>query len=195
MDVFAERGFHRTRVSDIAKHAGVAYGLIYHYFDSKDAVLHAIFEDNWAVFIKVLEDLQSAKDRPTSEKLSSIIALLIDALRVAPALIQVIIQEVSRSDRFVHATKLEAFQRALGVVREILADGQRRGEVKASLDPQVGAFVFFGALELVCTGFTVKAIPCSTDDEAARVKQSVTDALLGGMLEAPVRAAPKRKNR
>jgi AcrR family transcriptional regulator len=50
VEVFAERGFHRTRVSDIAKRAGVAYGLIYHYFDSKDAVLNAVFEENWNVF-------------------------------------------------------------------------------------------------------------------------------------------------
>ncbi|MEM7677555.1 MAG: helix-turn-helix domain-containing protein, partial [Myxococcota bacterium] len=53
VEVFADRGFHRTRVSDIAKRAGVAYGLIYHYFDSKDHVLNCVFEENWAVFIKV----------------------------------------------------------------------------------------------------------------------------------------------
>ena len=33
--VFARQGFHACRVSDIAREAGVAYGLVYHYFDSR----------------------------------------------------------------------------------------------------------------------------------------------------------------
>jgi TetR/AcrR family transcriptional regulator, fatty acid metabolism regulator protein len=41
--VFARQGFHACRVSDIAREAGVAYGLVYHYFDSKDQVLNELF--------------------------------------------------------------------------------------------------------------------------------------------------------
>ncbi len=41
--VFARRGFHACRVSDIADEAGVAYGLVYHYFASKEEVLDTLF--------------------------------------------------------------------------------------------------------------------------------------------------------
>jgi TetR/AcrR family fatty acid metabolism transcriptional regulator len=183
VEVFAERGFHRTRVSDIARRAGVAYGLIYHYFDSKDAVLGAVFEENWAVFLKVLRDIAQAKDKPSAEKLIAIAHLLIDALRINPALVQVIIQEVSRSDRYVHSKKLEAFQEAFAVIRGIIVEGQSRGELKRGIDPLVGAYIFFGALETICTGFTLKAIPCSSEADAERLKKTVTTALLSGMLE------------
>lgn len=182
VEVFAERGFHRTRVSDIAKRAGVAYGLIYHYFDSKDDVLNSVFEENWAVFIKVLRDLDANKELPAVEKLEMIAALLIDALRIAPTIIQVIIQEISRSDRFVQAKKLSAFQEAFAVVHSIIVAGQAEGELKRTIDPQVGAYIFFGALETICTGFMVKSIPCSTDAEAAVVKRSVKEIILAGMI-------------
>lgn len=181
VEVFAERGFHRTRVSDIAKRAGVAYGLIYHYFDSKDAVLNAVFESNWSVFTKVLQDLRDNPDLTASEKLSSVAALLIDALEVAPSIIQVIIQEISRSDRFVQSEKMSLFNDAFDVVHQMIRDGQAKGELEASLDPLVGAYVFFGALETVCTGFMLGAISCATKEEAEQVKRTVNTIMLSGM--------------
>lgn len=185
IEVFAERGFHRTRVSDIAKRAGVAYGLIYHYFESKDEVLNSLFEENWAVFLKVLRDIEQNEELGASAKLQAIAALLIDALRVAPAIIQVIIQEISRSDRFVQVQKVAAFSDAFGVVREIISAGQASGELKRSIDPQVGAYIFFGALETLCTGFLLKTIACSTDEDAERVKRTIRDVLLVGMAADP----------
>lgn len=188
IEVFAERGFHRTRVSDIAQRAGVAYGLIYHYFDSKDAVLSSVFDENWAVFLKVLGEVRDASGKGAGQKLADIASLLIDALRITPALIHVIIQEVSRSDRFIEAPKIEAFQDAFRVVKEIIAQGQERGEIEAGDDPWVMAYLFFGGLEAVCTGFLLKAIPCHTEAEAARLKQTVTRTLLSGMLTDAGRA-------
>lgn len=42
--VFSEKGFHPTTIRDIAKHAGIADGTIYNYFENKTALLLAIFE-------------------------------------------------------------------------------------------------------------------------------------------------------
>lgn len=42
--VFAAKGFHPTTIRDIAKHAGIADGTIYNYFDSKPALLLAVFQ-------------------------------------------------------------------------------------------------------------------------------------------------------
>lgn len=179
--VFAERGFHKTRVSDIAKKAGVAYGLIYHYFDSKDAVLDAVFDESWAVFLKVLRDIAGDPARNASEKLTAISDLLIGALRLEPALVQVIIGEVSRSDRFVTSGKVSAFEAAFTVIRGLIVEGQRRGELRADIDPQVGAYLFFGALETVCTGFVIGKIKCDTDEEADAIKRTLRRAFLDGL--------------
>ena len=43
--VFARQGFHACRVSDIADEAGVAYGLVYHYFGSKEEILNTLFTE------------------------------------------------------------------------------------------------------------------------------------------------------
>jgi AcrR family transcriptional regulator len=181
VEVFAERGFHRTRVSDIAKKAGVAYGLIYHYFESKDEVLNSIFEENWAVFLKVLGDLEANRDFSAIDKLSAIGQLLVDALRVTPNIIHVIIQEISRSDRFVQPKKVAAFQEAFASVHRIIVAGQEAGDIKRGIDPHVGALIFFGGLETVCTGFLLKTISVATDEEAERVKRTVKEILLDGM--------------
>ena len=52
--VFAREGFHRCRVSDIAKEANVAYGLVYHYFRSKDEVLDTLFTERWSLLLEAI---------------------------------------------------------------------------------------------------------------------------------------------
>ena len=181
VEVFADRGFHRTRVADIAKQAGVAYGLIYHYFESKDHVLNCVFDENWAVFMKVIEGFRDDPERTAPDKLRAISTLFIDALEVAPATMQVVIQEVVRSDRFVQPEKLRAFNAAFSVVRSIIEAGQASGEIRPSLDPQVAAYAFFGALETVCTSFMLQAEPFNDQRSAERVKATVHEMMLAGL--------------
>ena len=50
--VFARKGFHASRVGDIAEEAGVAHGLLYHYFRSKDEVLETIFRESWELLVR-----------------------------------------------------------------------------------------------------------------------------------------------
>ena len=54
--VFAREGFHTCRVSDIADEAGVAYGLVYHYFKSKDQVLDTLFLERWDVLLEAIRE-------------------------------------------------------------------------------------------------------------------------------------------
>ncbi|MFO0723220.1 MAG: TetR/AcrR family transcriptional regulator [Myxococcota bacterium] len=183
IEVFAERGFHKTRISDIAKKAKVAYGLIYHYFDSKDHVLSTIFEESWGVFVKVLRDIAHDSHRSQADKLASVSDLLIGALRHEPALIQVIIQEVSRSDRLGLGAKVDAFEEAFKIVRGIVHDGQKKGELSSAVDAQVATYLFFGALETVCTGVMLKKISVKNDAEAEALKKSLRRALLEGIKE------------
>lgn len=180
VEVFAERGFHRTRVSDIAKRAGVAYGLIYHYFESKDAVLNAVFETNWSVFLKVVRDLRSDPDLNAFERLGAIADVFLDALEVAPAIMQVVIREVSRSDRFVEVQKLAAFREGFEVLCAVIEDGQKAGEIRSDIDPLVAAHAFFGALESVCTGVMLNQLQ-SGREHSARTKHTVHALLLGGL--------------
>ncbi len=183
VEVFAERGFHRTRVSDIAKRAGVAYGLIYHYFDSKEAVLDAVFEVNWAVFLEGLRTL-AAEPGPAMGKLRSIADMVLDLLDVAPDIVQVVIQEVSRSDRFVEAKKLQAFREGFERLGAIVAEGQARGELRSDIDPLAAAHAVLGALETVATAVLLGSLG-HRDERAAlrRTMHAVLDGLGAGRAE------------
>ena len=61
--VFARQGFHSARVSDVAAEAGVAYGLVYHYFDSKDQMLNELFSERWALLVEASKEVRRAMPR------------------------------------------------------------------------------------------------------------------------------------
>ena len=67
--VFARQGFHGCRVSDIADEAGVAYGLVYHYFDSKEQILDELFLERWDVMIAAIGEADARDDLTPREKL------------------------------------------------------------------------------------------------------------------------------
>src|SRR5205823_489082 len=94
--VFARQGFNGCRVSDIADEAGVAYGLVYHYFRSKDEVLDTLFLERWGLLIDVIGDID-AGDAPAREKLHAIASFIVDSYRHDPELMKVIIVEVTRA--------------------------------------------------------------------------------------------------
>ncbi len=62
--VFARQGFHSCRVADIADEAGVAYGLVYHYFQSKDEVLDTLFTERWDLLLAAIDEIDAPADRP-----------------------------------------------------------------------------------------------------------------------------------
>ena len=81
--VFAREGFHGCRVSDIAKQANVAYGLVYHYFSSKDEVLDTLFTERWSLLLEAIGEVD-AREAPVREKLREV-ASFIDGLGLAEA--------------------------------------------------------------------------------------------------------------
>jgi TetR/AcrR family fatty acid metabolism transcriptional regulator len=83
--VFARQGFHTCRVSDIADEAGVAYGLVYHYFQSKDEVLDTLFLERWNVMLDAIRETD-AQPIPAREKLHAIASFIVDSSRHDPEL-------------------------------------------------------------------------------------------------------------
>jgi len=47
LHLFAEKGYHQASISQIAKRAGISKGLMYNYFDSKEALLGEIFQEGF----------------------------------------------------------------------------------------------------------------------------------------------------
>lgn len=179
--VFARGGYLGSRVGDIAKEAGVAYGLVYHYFENKEAILNALFQENWGLVLKVVTDVHE-QGGTLREKLDLIAGFLMEAWRQQPDLVEVVMLEVVRSPKFLEKANLEGFLELLRGLEEIFAHHQRTGEVRAGVDPKLSAILFLGQLEVLLTGFVAKEF-LSTDDPTLldRSRAAVVETMLCGV--------------
>src|SRR6478752_4959152 len=133
--VFARQGFHHCRVSDIADEAGVAYGLVYHYFSSKDEVLDTLFLERWDVLLELIRDVDS-EAIPVRDKLAAIASFIVDSYQHDPDLMKVIIVEVTRAANSFGQTHLGQIREAYELIGEIVTKAQREGVFKADIDAE-----------------------------------------------------------
>jgi TetR/AcrR family fatty acid metabolism transcriptional regulator len=174
--VFARQGFHACRVSDIADEAGVAYGLVYHYFDSKDAVLDTLFLERWNVMLDVIREADG-QDGPARDKLQAIAGFIVDSYRHDPDLMKVIIVEVTRAANSFGRTHLEKIREAYQLIAGIVAGAQARGEFRTDVTAQFAALAFYGAIEQVLTGWILGFVPEEFEQAKAYVVQTVCEGL------------------
>ena len=161
--VFARQGFHATRVSDIADEAGVAYGLVYHYFRSKDEVLNELFVERWSLLLVAIEEADLAGG-PHRERLSAVAGFIVDSYRHDPELMKVIIVEVTRAANSFGRTHLAEIRRAYDSIAKIVADGQEAGVFRRDIDPTFASMSFYGAVEQLLSGWIFEVIPASDTD-------------------------------
>jgi TetR/AcrR family transcriptional regulator, fatty acid metabolism regulator protein len=161
--VFARQGFHATRVSDIADEAGVAYGLVYHYFSSKDEVLNELFIERWSLLLAAIEETDRTGVAPR-EKLGAVATFIFDSYRHDPELMKVIIVEVTRAANSFGQTHLEEIRRAYESIAKIVADGQEGGAFRSDVAPMFASLAFYGAIEQLLSGWIFGTIPASDAD-------------------------------
>ena len=159
--VFAEHGYHGARVGDIAEDAGVAHGLLYHYFASKDDVLRTIFLENWGALIARVRAVE-ASDEPASEKLEGIAKILLRTWRNDPALVTVMVREVARSQQL--QDRVDEVREAFAIVQRVIEEGQASGAFRRDLDARLASWIFYGGLEEVLTGWVLGQLPDSEED-------------------------------
>jgi TetR/AcrR family transcriptional regulator, fatty acid metabolism regulator protein len=175
--VFAKKGFHAARVGDIAEEAGVAYGLVYHYFDSKEELLETIFRTTWTEMLARVREVESA-GVPASEAVRQVTALLLRTWRRDPDLVRVLVREVTRNQHV--QREIEEISAAMETLEGIVRRGQETGEFRPDLDPRLAAVVFYGALEEVLTGWVLGQLP-DRDEDIARAEQDVVTLLTSGL--------------
>jgi TetR/AcrR family transcriptional regulator, fatty acid metabolism regulator protein len=177
--VFARQGFHATRVSDIADEAGVAYGLVYHYFRSKDEVLNELFVERWSLLLSAIEETDRTGEAPRA-KLGAVAAFIVDSYRHDPELMKVIIVEVTRAANSFGRTHLPEIRRAYQSIAKIVEDGQKTGAFRSDVAPMFASMSFYGAIEQLLSGWIFDVIPASdTDFDQARelVVTTICDGL------------------
>ena len=177
--VFARQGFHTCRVSDIAEEAGVAYGLVYHYFQSKDQILDTLFTERWSVLLQVIADTD-AQDLAAREKLRAIAAFIIDSYRHDPDLMKVIIVEVTRAANTFGRTHLPEIREAYAGIAAIVQRAQDEGVFTDTVTAEFAAMAYYGAIEQVLTGWIFDVLPTGTD-EFEQAKALIVETVCGGL--------------
>ena len=154
--VFAEHGYHGSRVGDIAEDAGVAHGLLYHYFASKEDVLRTIFVENWGQLIVRFRAVETS-DEPAEKKLEGIAKILLRTWRNDPALVTVMVREVARSQHL--QDRVDEVREAFAILERVIEEGQAAGVFRRDVDARLAAWVIYGGLEEVLTGWVLGQLP------------------------------------
>jgi TetR/AcrR family transcriptional regulator, fatty acid metabolism regulator protein len=181
--VFARQGFHACRVADIADEAGVAYGLVYHYFASKDEILDTLFLERWAIMLETIRHVD-ARRIPAREKLQEIASFIIDSYTHDPDLMKVIIVEVTRAANSFGQTHLAQIREAFTLISEIVRTAQAEGEFRSEIAAEFAAIAFYGAIEQVLTGWIFGLMP-SDEEHYEQAKRLVVETVCGGLDASP----------
>jgi AcrR family transcriptional regulator len=177
--VFARKGYHTCRVGDIAEEAGVAHGLLYHYFASKEELLETVFRENWSDLLEAVKAVEESGE-PAREQLRQVAAILLRSWRRDPDLVRVLVREVARSPQV--QLRVAEIGEAFEAIERIVRRGQEAGEFRSDLDPRLAAVIFYGALEEILTGWVLGQLP-DGDDEVARAERTVVELVCGGLAE------------
>jgi TetR/AcrR family fatty acid metabolism transcriptional regulator len=175
--VFARKGYHAARIGDIAEEAGVAYGLLYHYFSSKEEVLRSVFRDTWRALIQTITNVEEGGG-PPQEQLRKVTEILLRSWRRDPDLVRVLVLEVTRSSLL--AGEMDEVVASFAAIQEIIERGQADGSIRADLDARLASYVFYGAIDELLTGWVLGRLPDS-DDDVARAERTVVEIVTGGL--------------
>jgi len=175
--VFARSGYHGARVGDIATEAGVAHGLLYHYFSSKEQVLETVFRENFGELLDRFRAVETA-DEPAPAKLEGIAKILLRTWRNNPALVRVMVREVARSPQL--QAQVDEVREAFAIVQRVIEEGQADGTFRRDVDAQLASWIVYGGLEEVLTGWVLGQLP-DGDAEVARAERTAVELALGGL--------------
>jgi TetR/AcrR family transcriptional regulator, fatty acid metabolism regulator protein len=176
IDTFAARGFFNAQVADVARAAGVAAGTVYLYFHGKDDLLTSIFERTMKEAIAEGRESVAKLDDPV-ERLREIARLHLSRLGRDRALAVVFQVELRQSTKFMERFSATQLREYLGVIRDVIADGQARGAFRSKVNPTLAAKLFFGALDEMATNWILSRRRYSLASDA----DAIVDVFVEGL--------------
>lgn len=178
--VFAARGFNHCRVSDIADEAGVAYGLVYHYFKSKDGILDEVFLERWGLMLEVIEEAQADDALSVRDRLAKVATFIVESYGRHPDVMQVVIVEVTRQANTFGRKHWGTIQDAHAGIARIVERSQAAGELRDDIPPAFAAIVFYGGIEQILTSWIFGTSPSEPEDRREAVVNLV-ETICGGL--------------
>jgi TetR/AcrR family transcriptional regulator, fatty acid metabolism regulator protein len=175
--VFSRKGFSAARVGDIAEEAGVAHGLLYHYFRSKDEVLETIFRETWQLLVADTERIE-ASGVPLREQLRRFSRIYLGSWLMTPELVGVLVREIARTPQV--GDRVDEIGGVFLALRRMIEAAKERGEVRADCDVTFAAWAVYGALEEILTGWVLGQLP-GEEEDVERAVATVVDVAWAGL--------------
>jgi TetR/AcrR family fatty acid metabolism transcriptional regulator len=179
IDTFAARGFFTAQVADVARAAGVAAGTVYLYFKGKDDLLISIFERTMKEAIAEGRNTVAGLADP-ADRLQEIAKLHLGRLGRDRALAIVFQIELRQSTKFMERFSATQLREYLGIIRDVIAEGQAAGTFRADINPTLGAKLFFGMLDEMATNWILSRRKYSLLAEA----DAIVDVFVRGVRSA-----------
>ena len=167
-------------MSDIAEEAGVAHGLLYHYFKSKDEVLQAVFQENWSLLVARIESVEET-DEPAADQLRHISAIVLRTWLHLPDVVRVVVQEFGRSPEL--AERIGELTLPIDALQRVIARGIESGEFRRDIDPTFAATVVYGSIDELLTGWVLGRLPAGEED-VAKAEQTLFEVTLRGLQDS-----------
>ena len=174
--VIAEKGFHNSRVADIAERANVADGTVYLYFKSKEQILMTALDSAFQAFYRQAQkELKESGDAP--RKLRILARLHLRELSNNRSLAVVLQTELRQSAKFLAEFSQRELKGYFNLIREIIREGQAAGTIRRDVPDKIAAACFFGALDELVTAWVLS----TRDHDLEAAADPVVDLLLSGM--------------
>ena len=152
--VFARKGYFNSRVSDIAREAGIAAGTIYLYFDTKEAILITLFREKMAAFVAALRKA-IGEDHDAVAKLRRLVRLHFQMLEESPELAEVVQVELRQGEKFFRGPATQEIATYFALIGGILEEGVAAGCFRPSLPVKVATKMLFGAMDQMATSWVL----------------------------------------
>jgi TetR/AcrR family fatty acid metabolism transcriptional regulator len=152
--VFARNGYYNSRVSDIAREAGIASGTIYLYFRTKEEILVTLFREQMASFVAHLRR-EIAGEPDAVAKIRRLVALHFSVLEQNPALAEVVQVELRQGHKFFRGASAHEVSAYFELIGSVLEEGVAAGSFRPDLPVKIATKMLFGAMDQMATSWVL----------------------------------------
>ncbi|MFC1823590.1 TetR/AcrR family transcriptional regulator [Thermodesulfobacteriota bacterium] len=182
LKVMASKGFHKAKMSDITREAGISYGLIYHYFKNKEDLLEAIVDQYFDGIFRMINHITES-DEDTEKKMQHFTMLLLDNFQQKPELINVMTSEVSRSTVIQTSKHQLRFRKLFSAVEEIILEGQEKGVVRSDFKARYLSYIFMGAIDTFISAMVLDNQRIKSDKQKKRIADGIYQIFMNGAIK------------
>ena len=152
--VFARKGYYNSRVSDIAREAGVAAGTIYLYFKTKDDILVTLFREKMAEWVALVRKAIAGERDPVA-KIRKIVALHFKVIEEHTDLAEVVQVELRQGQKFFRGASAHEISAYFDVIQGVLEEGVAAGRIRHDLPVKIATKMLFGAMDQLATSWVL----------------------------------------